>query len=100
MDILEIPFVGSFELRKNLPTLLARLKKKDDGVVVTQKGKPAGVLLSVKKYLEMKAVNEELEDALRDIKDTNYILSLSEAVNEVKEGKGKPAKKLFEELEL
>jgi prevent-host-death family protein len=98
MDILEVSFVGTYELRKDLPLLLARLQKKDEGVVVTQKGKPAAMLLPVKKYLEMKMLNEELEDALRELVDKDYILELLKAEKEIRAGKGKETKKVFKEL--
>jgi len=96
--ILEIPFVGAYELRKNLPLLLRRLQKEGDGVVVTQRGKPAGMLLSIKRYLEMKMLNEELEDALRELADKNYLAELAEARKEILTGKGKEARKIFEKL--
>jgi prevent-host-death family protein len=97
-DILEVPFVGTYELRKNLPLLLRRLQKMGEGVVVTQKGKPAGMLLSVKRYLEMKMLNEELEDALRELADKNYLAELAAARKEIITGKGKKARKVFSQL--
>lgn len=98
MDILQIPFVGTYELRKDLPVLLNQLQKQDGGMVVTQKGKPAAMLLSLKKYLEMKMVNEELEEALRELKDSRYLAGLAEARREIRSGKGKSAKKVFKDL--
>lgn len=98
MDILEIPFVGAYELRKNLPLLLKRLQKKGEGVVVTRKGKPAAMLLSVKRYLEMKMLNEELEEALKELADKDYLKELLAAEKEIRAGKGKEAKKVFKEL--
>jgi len=98
MDILEIPFVGTYELRKNLPLLLRRLEKGQEGVVVTQKGKPAGMLLSIKRYLEMKMIIEELEEAIRELKDKKYLEELAAAREEIFAGKGKKAKDVFNEL--
>jgi len=100
MDILEIPFVGTYELRKNLPLLLAQLQKKGEGLVVTQKGKPAAVFLSVKKYLKMKMVNEELEEAVRELTDKEYIRELLMGEEEIRQGKGKEAKKVFKDLKI
>lgn len=100
MNILEIPFVGAYELRKNLPILLQSLQKRDDGLVVTQKGKPAAVVLSVKKYLQLKTLNEELEEALRELANKDYILELIAAKNEILSGKGKRAKKVFAGLKI
>src|SRR3990170_4157917 len=98
MDILQSSFVGAYDLRKNLTSLLAKLQKKEEGIVVTQKGKPAAMLLSVRKFLEMKELNEELEDSLKELSYKQYIQSLSSEVEKVRKGKGKPAKKLFKEL--
>lgn len=100
MDILQIPFVGAYELRKNLPLLLMQLRKKNEGLVVTQKGKPAGVMLSVEKYLQMKMLNEELEEAIRELADKKYILELMTAAEEIKAHKGKTAQKVFKELKI
>lgn len=100
MDLLQIPFVGTYELRKNLPLLLTQLQKKGDGLVVTQKGKPAGVFLSVKKYLEMKMVNEELEEAVRELANTDYIKELMLGAEEICKGKGTGAKKVFKDLKI
>jgi len=98
MDIFQIPFVGAYELRKNLPSLLSELGKEKEVVMVTQKGKPAAMLLSVEKYLELKRLNEELEDALRELANKDYLLELFAARKEIFAGKGKKAKKLFKEL--
>lgn len=100
MDLLQIPFVGAYELRKNLPLLLAQLQKKGDGLVVTQQGKPAGVFLSVKKYLEMKMVNEELEEAVRELADKEYLKELMLGVKEIRGGKGISANKVFKDLKI
>lgn len=96
--ILEIPFVGAYELRKNLPLLLRQLQKEGDGVVVTQGGKPTGMLLSIKRYLEMKMLNEELEEALRELKNKKYLEELSVARKEILAGKGQKAEDVFKEL--
>lgn len=98
MELLEIPFVGTYELRKDLPFILARLNEKEDGVVVTQKGKPAAMLLSIKRYLEMKMLNEELEEAVKELADKSYLRELLKDQKEIRAGKGKEAKKVFSEL--
>ncbi len=98
MDFLEIPFVGAYELRKNLPLLLSRLQRGDEGVVVTRKGKPAAMLLSVKKYLGMKMINEELEEAIKELADKSYLQELAKARKEIRAGKGTKARVVFEEL--
>ncbi|OGG34388.1 hypothetical protein A3G68_03660 [Candidatus Gottesmanbacteria bacterium RIFCSPLOWO2_12_FULL_42_10] len=64
MDLIQSTFIGAFELRKNLTSLLQKLQKRKEEIVVTQNGKPAAMLLSLEKYLEMKEMNEELKEAL------------------------------------
>ena len=98
MDILQLPFVGTFELRKNLPSLLKQLDRGGKEVVLTQKGKPTAMLLSIKKYLKLKALNEELEEAIRELADTKNLKELVAASEEIKSGKGKKAKDVFRQL--
>ena len=100
MNILQNSFVGTYELRKNLPILLKQLQKGQEGVVVTQKGKPAGMLLSIKAYQEMKMLNEELEDALRELADKKFLADLMESGEEIRAGKGKEAKRVFKDLKI
>ena len=97
-DIIRSTFIGAFELRKNLTTLLNKLQKRKEEIVVTQNGKPAAMLLSLDKYLEMKELNDELEEALKELSNKEYIKSMIAEVESVKSGKGKKASKLFKEL--
>lgn len=100
MNILSVPFIGLYELRKHLPDLLSRLQKHDGEAVITQQGKPAAMLLSIKRYVEMNILNEELEDAVKELSDKKYIVSLTQDVEDAKKGKGKSAKTLFKELNV
>jgi len=97
-DLFNLPFVGTYELRAKLPLLLSRLQKDDNELVVTQKGKPKGIFLSIKKYLQMKLLIEELEEALRELKDQRYLRELAQAREEILSGKGQKAKDVFTEL--
>lgn len=97
-DIIRSTFIGAFELRKNLTALLNKLQKRKEEIVVTQNGKPAAILLSLEKYLEMKELNEELEQALNEMSNKEYIKSLIDEVSSVKEGKGKKAEEIFKEI--
>ena len=56
------------------------------------------MLLSVDKYLEMRQLNEELEEAVKDLSNKEYMKSLISDAEAVKSGKGKKARKLFKEL--
>ncbi len=98
MDILEIPFVGAYQLRKDLPLLLHRLQKGDDGMMVTQRGKPAAMLLSLKKYQAMKMLIEELEEAVKELANKEYMGELAKAEREIRSGKGQKAEEVFKEL--
>ncbi len=93
MTLLQSPFIGVYELRKNLPKILTTLKKGKSPVVITQRGKPAGVVMAVEYYLEM-------VEAIRDIEEPSYIKELNKAVEEVKTGGGIPAEKLYKEVSL
>ncbi len=99
-DLFQLPFVGAYELRAKLPTLLARLQKEGNQLVVTQKGKPKGVLLSIKDYLRMKFLIEELEEALRELADKRYLKQLLQARHEILTGKGEKAEDVFAQLEI
>lgn len=98
IGILQSTFIGAFELRKNLSALLNKLHGKKEEIVVTQNGKPAAMLLSLEKYIEMKELNEELEDSLKELTNKDYIKSVIEEVESVKKGRGKKAIQLFKEL--
>lgn len=96
--LLSTPFVGSYELREKLPLLLRGLEGKHPELVITQKGKPAGMLLSLKSYLQMKETIEELEEALKEVNDVSYLNELKNEKAEIIHGKGKKAGKVFSEL--
>ena len=89
LDLLKNPFVGVHELRKNLTELLTSIREEDQDLVVTQNGKPVAVLMDVEKYLEM-------QEALRELSDPEYLAALLEAKAEIKAGKGIPAEEVFE----
>ncbi len=93
LDILQNPFVGVHELRKELPQLLKRIHEEGTDVVVTQQGKPVAILLSVEKYLEMR-------EGIRDFSDTQYVQELMAARREIDEGKGIPAEEVYREAGL
>lgn len=91
-------FVGAYELRKDLPALLSQLQASDEEMVVTRKGKPEAMLVPVKKYLDLKMLVEELEEAVRELADERYIRGLVKGKEEIKAGKGKSAKQVFKEV--
>ena len=89
--LLENPFVGVHELRKELTALLEKVHTESVDLVVTQQGKPVAVMMSVEKYLE-------LHQALRDLSDQEYVQALREARREIKEGKGIALEEVLKEL--
>ncbi len=90
-DLLENPFVGVHELRKGLTALLEKVHTESVDLVVTQQGKPVAVMMSVEKYLE-------LQQALRDLSDQEYVQALREARREIKEGNGVALEEALKEL--
>lgn len=94
IDLLGNPFIGVYELRKNLPAILGAIQK-DEGnpAVITHQGKPQAVVMAVEYYLE-------LMESLRDLAEPGYIEKLRKAKKEMMSGKGIPAEKVFEELGL
>ena len=93
LDILQNPFVGVHELRKELTHLLKAIQTEGADIVVTQQGKPVAVLLDVEKYLEMR-------EALRDLSDPQYVQELMAAKREIEQGKGIPAQGVYREAGL
>lgn len=91
-NLLQNPFIGVYELRKNLPRVLSALKKEESlPVVVTHQGKPEAVVMAIEYYLE-------LIETLHDLAEPGYIEELRKARKEVLEGKGIPAEKVYKKL--
>jgi len=88
IDILQNPFVGVPELRKNLTKMLAAVKDEGLDLVITAQGKPVALLMDVEKYLE-------LRQALEEFSDPEYLASLLEARREIREGRGIPASEVL-----
>jgi len=87
-EILRSRFVGVHELRKNLTKLLEGLKAEGQEVVITRQGKPTAVIIDMEKYLEV-------QQALKEFSDPEYLASLLEAKREIREGKGVLAEEVF-----
>lgn len=88
LDLLKNPFVGVHELRKNLTSLLTCIKESGKDLVITQNGKPVAVLMDVERYLEM-------QEALREFSDPEYMAALREASDEIEAGKGVPLEEVL-----
>ena len=92
-DLVQYPFVGTYELRKNLTSLLAKLSGEVKELVVTAGGKPRAVLMDIEKYLEQK-------EALKELSDPVYLKKLLKAKKEFESGKGIPAKTIYQKAGL
>ncbi len=80
-ETLRSHFVGMHELRKNLTKLLEALQEEGQEVVITRQGKAMAVIIAVEKYLEV-------QQALKELSDPEYLASLLQARKEIREGKG------------
>lgn len=87
-DLIQYPFVGTYELRKNLTSLLKKLGKEVKELVVTSKGQPKAVLMDIEEYLEQK-------EALKELADPLYLKELLKAKKEFEADKGIPAEEVF-----
>ena len=92
-ELLRSQFIGMHELRKSLGTLLDSLAEEGCEVIVTRQGKPAAVLLDIERYLE-------LQQALQEFADPNYLAALLEARREIRAGEGVAAEEVFAQKRL
>lgn len=91
-SLLDKKFVGSDDLRKKLTVILNKLPKERE-VVITQNGKPKGVLLDIKSYLEIEELLEQIADS-----DPKLIKRVNEALADAKKGNTVDADEAFKQL--
>lgn len=91
-SLLDKKFVGADDLRKKLTNILSKLPNEKE-VVITQNGKPKGVLLDIKSYLAI----EELYEQIADL-DPKLIKEVNKAVADVRKNGGIPAEQVWKEL--
>lgn len=79
------------EARQKLPQLVSRAKKVMDEYIITVKGRPAAMLMSIDQYEAWKETKEILADRklMKDIR---------QGEKEIKEGKGIPWEKVKKDL--
>ena len=92
-QLLQRKFIGADELRRRLTKILTELPKVGGEIVITQNGRPKGVLIDVKTYLKI----QELEDEILDY-NPKLIKIVNRAVSDTKKTGGIPAEKVWEEL--
>ncbi|MBI2330300.1 type II toxin-antitoxin system Phd/YefM family antitoxin [Candidatus Daviesbacteria bacterium] len=91
-NILDKKFIGTNDLRKDLTSIL-NLLPKEGKIVITQHGRPKGVLIDIETYMKI----EELKDDLADY-DPKLVREVNKALDDVKKHGGIPAEKVWEEL--
>lgn len=74
-------FVGARDLRAHLTQILKKLQTEKETIVVTNQGKPAGVLLAVEEYVA-------LLESIQDLHDKNLLESIAAARVEIAASKG------------
>jgi prevent-host-death family protein len=79
------------ELRPKLATVINNIHKKFDRYIITRRGKPEVVMMSVEDY-------EGLLETLEIESDKELMKDLKEAEAEYKSGKGVSLEKIHEEL--
>ena len=92
-ELLQSRFVGVHELRRDLSSLLDAVEQEDLEIVLTRQGKPAAVVLSVERFVEM-------QEALKEFSDPAYFAALLDSRDEIRRGEGVPAEEVFREKGL
>lgn len=90
--ILQKKFIGADDFRRYLTDILNKLPKEGE-FIITQHGKPKGVLLDINSYLDLEEFQEQIADS-----DPKLIAQLNAALDEAKAGKKIPAEKVFKDL--
>ena len=91
-DVLQKKVVDVDDLRNRLTNILAKLPKEGE-IVITQRGKPKGVLIDMASYLEWEELQEQIADS-----DPKLVKELNAAIADVRKGNGIPADEVFKKL--
>lgn len=97
-NALSLAFVGSHQLRKELTKTIGDIKKTNEPVVITSQGKPAAILSSVESFNQLHEMIDELQIAIKELADTQYLKELIIEKKKIKSGNGIEAKKLYKQL--
>ncbi|MBI2593059.1 type II toxin-antitoxin system Phd/YefM family antitoxin [Candidatus Daviesbacteria bacterium] len=79
------------EARINLPTLVNNAKRKLNEYIITVKGSPAAILLSIDEY-------ESMQETLEILSDKKLMREIKEAEEDVKAGRVKDWEEVKKEL--
>ena len=91
-DVLQKKVVDVDDLRHRLTNILAKLPKEGE-IVITQRGKPKGVLIDMASYLEWEELQEQIADS-----DPKLVKELNAALKDAKAGNVVDADTVFKEL--
>jgi prevent-host-death family protein len=80
--------VDVHELGSNVDKVLDDLRAEGHDVVITREGKPAAVIVDVERY-------REVQQALQEFSDPEYLAALLAARDEIRGGQGIPAEEVF-----
>ena len=81
-------FLDMRDFQEQLPSLLAALEQEGDEIVITRRGKPAAVVIDAGRYAEV-------QQALREFSDPEYLAGLLQSRAEIRAGLGVPADEVF-----
>jgi len=96
-NALSLPFIGTHELRKELSKLINNIKTTNEPVIITSQGKPTAVLTSVDNYNQLQEMIDELQLAIKELADKEYIKELIAAKSQIHSGKGISAKDIYKD---
>ena len=81
-------FLDMRHFQEQLPSLLAALEQEGEEIVITRRGKPAAVVMDADRYAEV-------QQALHEFSDPEYLAGLLQARAEIRAGLGVPADEVF-----
>ena len=88
-----VNFISVRELRPKLSDVIVKIHDKFDRYVITRRGKPEVVMMSIDDY-------ESLVETLEIQSDKELMKRLKKAEQDLKQGKGISLKKIHKELKL
>lgn len=91
-DILQKKVIGVEDLQHQLKNILNKLPKEGE-IVITQRGKPKGVLIDMAYYLEWEELQEQIADS-----DPKLVKEINDALKDAKAGNVVDADTVFKEL--
>jgi antitoxin YefM len=88
-----VNFISIRELRPELSKILQKIHRKFDRYIVTRRGKPEAIILSIEDY-------ESMLETLEIQSDKKLMKRLKKAEQDLKKGKGISLEKLHQEMKI